>query len=155
MVWDKGQSRQAFWGFWSHYRRGKGHLVLLAETNIPCHHIMSFPVPLCLCIAQLANSPAACHFLTSYAQQSWLLTSYPIVRSQVLDFGFRSDWNIQNWLLSSEHFCNITFLLKLLLQELKSFTNFLPPSHLAVCGLRVIIYKSKIIAYEPIVTKFL
>lgn len=42
-------------------------------------------------------------------------------------------------------------LFKILLQELKFFIDFLPPSHLAACRLKVIIYESKIIANEPMV----
>lgn len=42
-------------------------------------------------------------------------------------------------------------LFKILLQKLKFFLDFLPPSHLAACGLKVIIYESKLIADEPMV----
>lgn len=108
---------------------------------------------LCLCRAQLIKPPAAHHFLTSYAQQAVLVTNiFPIVRSQVLIVDsdltgiFRTDFR------PSEPLWNINVLFKLLLQELNSLVNFRPPSHLAVFGLTVIIYKSKTIAYEPMVS---
>lgn len=114
---------------WQHRRRDKaGKLFGVFGHSLGKARGTTYVLPthLLLWTAQLAKPQPACHFLTRYAWQSQLRTSYHVIRFQVLVWGsgdligmFRTDF------CPSEHLCNVTLLFKILLQELKFFIDFL------------------------------